>query len=248
MLTDKVVMITGAGSGLGRELAKAFCQKGATVLGVGRNVEALKETGSQRTEGDFVPVVADVSDFTQIKNAVETMLAVHKRIDILFNNAAVYPKENFLQEDAEVFASALAINMGGLANCCKAVLPAMIAQNFGRVYNLGSWAHLGPIANSAVYSATKGGVHALTKGIAVDVASAYPDADIEIHEWIPGHLNTQMSDYTGMEPAQAASWAVAMAERPYASKRNSIFEQSWEWQPPRSLKERVTSKLMFWKK
>ncbi len=248
MLTNKVVMITGAGSGLGRELAKAFCDQGATVLGVGRNVEALKETGSQRSEGEFVPVVADVSDFTQVKNAVETLLAVHKRIDILFNNAAVYPKANFLHEDAADFASALAINMGGVANCCKAVLPAMIAQNFGRIYNLGSWAHLGPIADSAVYSATKGGVHSLTKGIAVDVDNAYPEADIEIHEWIPGHLNTQMSDYTGMEPALAASWAVEMASRPHASKKNSIFEQGWEWQPPRSLKQKIKAKLLFWKK
>lgn len=247
MLENKVVVITGAGSGLGRELAKAFCQKGAKVFGLGRSIEKLNETAKEIENGAFEAVVADVSVYSQVENAFKQILDAHKRIDIVFNNAAVYPKVNFLQESADDWAAALAINVSGVANCCKAALPAMIEQNFGRIFNLGSWAHLGPIADSAVYSATKGGVHVLTKAIGVDVASAHPNADIEIHEWIPGHLNTQMSDFTGMEPALAASWGVEIAARPHASRKNSIFEQNWEWQPPKSLLGKIKSKLLFWK-
>ncbi len=137
--------------------------------------------------------------------------------------------------------------MGGVANCCKAVIPQMVKQNSGKIFNLGSWAHLGPIADSAAYSATKGGVHSMTKAIAADLTALHPAANVEVHEWIPGHLNTQMSEYTGMEPALAASWGVDLVMRS-GVKKNSIFEQNWEWQPPKSLLGRIKAKLMFWKK
>lgn len=247
MLENKIIVITGAGSGLGRELAKAFCAKGASVFGLGRSEDKLNDTAKAVEGGQFQAVVADVSDYAAIKKAFDDIIAKHKSIDILFNNAAVYPKVNFLEESADDWSSALSINVSGVANCCKAVLPGMVEQNFGRIFNLGSWAHLGPIADSAVYSATKGGVHVMTKAIAIDLANKHPSANVEIHEWIPGHLNTQMSDYTGMEPALAASWAVEIAMRP-ASKKNSIFEQNWEWQPPKSLLGKIKSKLLFWKK
>ncbi len=246
MLENKTVIITGAGSGLGRELAKAFCEKGAHVFGIGRSVETLNDTAKEVSGGSFEAMVVDVSDFVAVEKVVKHILDAKQHIDIWFNNAAVYPKVNFLSESADEWATAMAINMNGVANCCKAVLPSMVENNTGRIFNLGSWAHLGPIADSAVYSATKGGVHVLTKAIGVDLVSAHPDANVEVHEWIPGHLNTQMSDYTGMEPSVAAAWAVDIAMRP-ALKRNSIFEQNWEWQPPKSLLGKIKSKFLFWK-
>ncbi len=246
MLQDKVIVITGAGSGLGRELTKAFCAQKAKVIGLGRSLEKLNETASLVESGEFFPQVADVSYFSQVEQCFKNIITQHGRIDIVFNNAAVYPKVNFLDETASQWSDAVAINVNGLANTCKAALPSMIEQNFGRIFNLGSWAHLGPIADSAVYSCTKGAVHVMTKAIAVDVAHKHPEADVEIHEWIPGHLNTQMSDFTGMDPAMAAAWAVDIASKP-ASKKNSIFEQNWEWQPPKSLKQKIKSKVLFWK-
>ncbi len=244
MLENKIVVITGAGSGLGRELAKAFANKGSHVIGLGRSENKLEET-SKAINGNFECFTVDVGNFTEVTQVVEKIIAKHGRIDILFNNAAVYPKVNFLKESAEDWATAVATNLCGVAYCCKAILPSMIENKFGRVFNVGSWADLGPIADSAAYSCTKGGLHALTKAIAVDIAGH--DADIEVHEWIPGHLNTQMSDYTGMDPAIAAGWGVELASKPEAPKKNCIFEQNWEWQPPKSLKQKIKDKLMFWK-
>jgi short-subunit dehydrogenase len=122
----------------------------------------------------------------------------------------------------------------------------MIENDFGRIFNVGSWADREPIADSAAYSATKGALHALTKAIAVDVARH--DVDVEIHEWLPGRLNTQMSDFSGKDPAVAAQWAVQIASRPHASKKNCIYEHDAEWQPPRSLKQRLLSRILFWKR
>jgi NADP-dependent 3-hydroxy acid dehydrogenase YdfG len=244
-LEDKVVVITGAGGGLGRELAKAFCAQGGKVMGLGRSTNKLNETKCIISEGKFEVHCADVGDFAQVENVVTQIIDKHGRIDVLFNNAAVYPKVNFLEESARDFAQALLINVVGVANTCKAVLPSMIENNFGRIFNLGSWADRAPIADSAVYSAAKGALHALTRAIAVDIA--HYDADVEIHEWLPGHLNTQMSDFSGMNPAVAAEWAVEIASKPHASKRNCIYEQNWEWQPPKSLKQKLLSRILSWK-
>ena len=245
MLKDKVVVITGAGSGLGRELAKAFCQQGSKVIGLGRSLSKLEETKDEIGALEYAYYAMDVADYMQVRDVFKNIIDTYGRVDILFNNAAVYPKVNFLEESAEQWADAIAININGVANCCKAILPSMIEKKYGRIFNLGSWADLGPIEKSAAYSCTKGGLHALTKAIAVDIAEY--NLDIEVHEWIPGHLNTQMSEYTGMEPSIAAAWAVEIASKAHASKKNCIYEQNQEWQPPKSLKQKIKAKLMFWK-
>ncbi len=214
-------------------------------MGLGRSTDKLNETRHIIGEGEFEVHCADVADFSQVENVVTRIIDKHRRIDVLFNNAAVYPKVNFLEESARDFAHALLINVAGVANTCKAVLPSMIENDFGRIFNIGSWADRAPIADSAVYSAAKGALHALTKAIAVDIA--HYNVDVEIHEWLPGRLNTQMSGFSGMDPAIAAEWAVAIASKPHASKKNSIYEQSWEWQPPKSLKQKLLSKILFWK-
>ena len=251
MLKDKVVLITGAGSGLGRALASAFCTEGATVIGLGRTLKSLEETHAHiktnsQAEGSnkFFFYQTDTSDFSQLQKTINAIVASHNRIDYLFNNAAVYPRVNFIDETANEFSQALNINVSGVANTCKAVLPVMIKQQFGRIYNVGSFADLAPIANSAVYSASKGAVRALTKAIAADVA--HYNLDIQVHEWIPGHVNTQMSDYTGMDPATPAAWAVALTQR-VGSKANCIFSEDSEWLPPKSLKQKIKAKLFFWK-
>jgi len=246
MLKNKVVVITGASGGLGSALVRRFVGQESTVAGIARSGESIAALNEEIGSNNFSAHVADVSNIEEISNAISVIVEQHGKIDFLFNNAAVYPKVNFLEESAQEWLDAISINLGGISNCTKAVLPIMRKNGFGRIYNLGSFADLSPIANSAAYSCSKGGVRALTKAIAADIA--HLDADIEIHEWIPGHLKTSMSDYTGIEPDVSACWAVDIASgKIKASKRNTIFANNREWLPPQSLRQRLKNKLMFWK-
>jgi NADP-dependent 3-hydroxy acid dehydrogenase YdfG len=241
MLANKVVMITGVGSGLGRALVVAFVEQGCEVIGIARREETLRETAALVGAEGFQGHVADVACFDEVQAVVSAGIDRHGHIDMLFNNAAVYPRINFTEESAADWARGIDTNVNGVANVCKAVLPVMIAAGYGRIYNIGSFADVAPIADSAVYSASKGAVRALTKAIAADVRDL--KADIEVHEWIPGHLKTRMSGYTGLEPAVAAGWGVQLASMERARTPNCIFENDREWLPPQGLRQRIRNKL-----
>jgi len=241
MLANKVVMITGVGSGLGQALVMAFVEQGCEVIGIARREQTLRETAALAGAERFQGHVADVASFDEVKAVVDAGVEHYGRIDIVFNNAAVYPRVNFTEESAADWAHGLDVNVNGVANICKAVLPVMIAAGYGRIYNVGSFADVAPIADSAVYSASKGAVRALTKAIAADIREL--KADIEVHEWIPGHLKTRMSGFTGLDPAVAAGWGVQLASMERARAPNCIFENNQEWLPRRGLKQRIRDKL-----
>ena len=245
-VAGKTVLVTGCTRGLGRALVHAFGTSGARVAGFGRSSSALDELTLECSEFEFAPFLVDVRHHREVWSAVEAVTERYGPVHVLFNNAALYPKENFLKQPAESWAEAVETNLIGMANCCRAVLPVMIDAGFGRIYNIGTWADLSPIPRSSAYAASKGGVHALTKAIAADLEELEPDVDVEVHEWIPGHLNTRMSDFTGIDPAVSAEWAVNLVLS-QASSRNVIFENNAEWVPPKRLKERIAELLLFWR-
>ena len=242
-LEGKTVVITGASRGLGRALAIAFAKAGSNVVGLGKDAGRLEDTAAQITEGAFISMICDVGDWQQVSHVMDEIIARYQRIDVLFNNAALYHKVSFIEESAEEWSAAVAANIDGVAFCCKAALTHMLRAGTGRIYNLGSWAHMAPIACAAAYSASKGAVHALTKGIGQDLACL--DTDVQVHEWVPGHLNTRMSDFTGIDPAVSAGWAVEMVRADAATNPCSIFENNYEWVPPKRLKERIVDRLLL---
>lgn len=245
-VSGKIIMVTGAGSGLGRALSIGLTRRGATVIGLGSRDSALAETESLAGTNRFSRFVVDVSDAAGVSNVVQQIAGKFGRIDVLINNAAIYPKVGFLDQDADSWMHTIAVNLGGSANCCRAVLPSMMRQGSGRIINVGSYADLAPIPNSSAYAASKGGLHALTKAIVADLGGAYPD--ILCIEWIPGPMKTQMSDFTGTDPVVCVDWALKIINLPPGRTRSIIFEKDQEHVPGISLASRVKRKLMFWRR
>jgi len=238
----KTAVVTGAGSGLGREIVKVLTESGFNVVGLGRNITALQETKGLLTHDKAFEFHAiDISKSEDVKSTFTKILSSHNSVDVLINNAAIYTKTSFLEESPELFTEALTANVVGVSNCSKAVLPAMLQEDSGIIINVGSWAHKRPIEHSASYSTSKGALHALTKAMAKDVAEK--SQNLRVIEWIPGHMNTQMSDYTGMEPAICAAWCAEIIQTPVASV-HSIFEGNQIWSEPLSLKQKIKKKLM----
>lgn len=240
-LEGRHVLITGAGSGLGRELALAFSNAGCRVTGFGRSADTLIGTQELCVDGAFRWQVVDVSDRLRVQRAIRRVEEESLTIDVLFNNAAVYPKCSFLDCDIDLWTNAILTNLVGVAYCCRYVLPLMINQGFGRIYNVGTFADGAPIPESSAYAASKGGLHGLTKAISADIESL--GLDIRIHEWVPGHLRTQMSDYTGIDPQVSAGWAMDIVRKDEASFASALFVNSEEHIPPKRLKERLSSLL-----
>jgi len=239
VLDQKIVLITGAGAGLGLSLAKECASHGAVVIGLGRSPSPEFQTLENSKY-----VVIDISDTEAVSSCVSKIIATHGKVDYLFNNAAVYPRINFVDETSGQFAEALATNVTAVASMVKLVLPSMIDQKFGRIINVGSWADRGVIENSAVYCASKGALHALTQGIAKDLA--HLNLDIHVHEWIPGALNTKMGVADGLDTNQVAPWIVTLMGRDDISK-NEIFVGNEIFQPALGLKRKIKSKLLFWR-
>lgn len=243
MLDNKVIVITGAGRGLGRALAAAFAAEKTMVVGIGRDIASLEGTQEAISRDNFQFELTDVGDHEEVSACMDRIVDRHGTVDIVFNNAAIYPKVNFLEETHRQWCDAINTNVNGVANVCKSVLPVMISNGYGRVYNVGSWADVAPIQNSAAYSTSKGALHALTKSIYEDLKPLC--LDIEVHEWIPGHLNTRMSDFTGIDPKVSAKWAVQLVLKYPKLGRSVVFENDQLRESPKRLKDRVLDRILF---
>lgn len=175
-LKDKVAIITGGGSGIGRASAIRFAAEGAKIAIAGRNMQKLGETAEMiREHGGYCFCCAtDVREENQILRLVRRTLEEYGKIDILFNNAGVgysapYVMDSVVKTPSEDWDEILAINLRSVFYTCKAVLPYMIEQKKGTILNCSSIN--GVIGCGAdAYSASKGGINALSRALAVDNA------------------------------------------------------------------------------
>lgn len=238
---DRVVIITGAGAGLGRALARLAAADGDRIVAIGRNEASLIETGAGLNASRYRYKVCDVADTAMVDAAISGVAAEYGRIDGLFANAAVYPRVAFFDQSIAGLLDALAVNVGGVAAACRAVLPAMIRAGHGRIVIVGSYADREPIPLSSAYAASKGALHALTKAIAVEVAATCPD--ILVNEWIPGALDTRMGAPDGIDPDVAARWGLALLDLPAGGPNGRQFLRDQLVLPPLPLRERIIRKI-----
>ncbi|NOR21678.1 MAG: glucose 1-dehydrogenase [Candidatus Aminicenantes bacterium] len=191
-LIDKVALITGGNSGIGKATAILFAKEGARVCLTGRNETRCKKVIEEINEGggQAIYVIADVRSSDECQRTVETTMKAFGQLDILFNNAGVYFPNNAVDCSEEEWNLTIDINLKGTFLMSKFVLPHMVAQKSGVIINNGSgWGIVG--GNEAVsYCASKGGVVLLTKAMAIDHATQ----GIRVNCLCPGDVETPMLD------------------------------------------------------
>ncbi|EBA06360.1 SDR family oxidoreductase [Sagittula stellata] len=235
---DGCVVVTGAGSGLGRAMALAFAARGFRVVGTGRRAGALSETADQ-CGGRFTALPMDVADWTAVREGFAPLGPVA----VLVNNAAVYPRRDILDESGESFAGTMAVNLGGVVNCTRAVLEDMAPRGRGRILNVATFADLNPLPASSAYSVSKGAARIFTRALLADIGDRLPR--IVVSDWMPGMLATTMGIPDGVAPKVSAEWGVRLALKGDASYSGTVFEMDREILPPRGLKAKVRDMVMM---
>lgn len=191
-LRNKVVIITGAGSGFGEAAALLFAREGARVVAVGRRKNLIDNVVARirKAGGKAIAVHADVSKPKDCERIVAESLKAFKKIDVLFNNAGVHPSRTSITETTlEAWDETININLKGVFLMMKAVLPVMIKNGGGSIINTSSTAGLRGAPNRAPYCASKGGVCLLTRNAALD----YAKYKIRCNTICPGPVETGMT-------------------------------------------------------
>jgi NAD(P)-dependent dehydrogenase (short-subunit alcohol dehydrogenase family) len=187
-LQDRVVVVTGAGSGLGLASAKRMAEEGARIVAVDIDEQACA-LAAKETGGEFV--VADVADEDQVRDLFDGVAERYGRVDVAFNNAGISPPEDdsILTTGLDAWRRVQEINLTSVYLCCKYVLPHMRRQGKGSIINTASFvAILGAATSQISYTASKGGVLAMSRELGVQFARD----GIRVNALCPGPINTPL--------------------------------------------------------
>jgi acetoacetyl-CoA reductase len=190
-LAGKVALVTGASRGIGRAIALELAGRGASVA---INYQASKAGAEAVAEeihalgGDSLLCQGDVSVAAEAFQIVKNILAKWKRIDILVNNAGITRDKSLRKMTVEEWDKVIDVNLNGTFYCTDATLPTMIEQKFGRIVNITSVIGQGGGFGQANYAASKGGITAFTKTLALEMAKF----NITANCIAPGYIDTDM--------------------------------------------------------
>ena len=205
-VSGKVVLITGAGSGLGEGYALAFGEAGSTVICAGRNQSRLDNTVRQIREngGSAQAYTVDVTDLDSIKAMVAAVTADHGRIDVLVNNAGYEHIQPFTEVTPQVYDDIMNVNMKGVFFVAQEVAKVMKEHGGGKIINIGSLGSFIGLAESSVYCSTKGGVIQLSKTMAIELGPF----NIQVNCLAPGVVLTDIDNAQaqGQVKLEAMEW------------------------------------------
>ena len=195
---NRTAVITGGAQGFGFDIARRFLNSGAKVIIWDNDPDTLKKSVKELNNTNLTSNVVDVSKFKEVENCINEIVK-NSNIDILINNAGITgPTAPLWEYDLEKWKKVVDINLMGTFNCCRAIVPNMIKNNYGRIVNVASVAGKDGNANASAYSAGKAGAIGLTKSLGKELA----DKNISVNAVTPAGAKTRILDQMTKEHVQ----------------------------------------------
>ena len=196
--SNKTAVITGGAQGFGLDIAKRFLDSGAKVIIWDIDAKLLEKVLKDINNTNLSSNIVDVSIYRDVEDSVNKILK-KTNIDILINNAGITgPTSSLWEYDIEMWNKIVEINLFGTFNCCRAIVPNMIKNNYGRIVNVASVAGKDGNANASAYSSGKAGVIGLTKSLGKELA----DKNIAVNAVTPAGAKTRILDQMSKEHVQ----------------------------------------------
>ncbi|MBQ2219911.1 MAG: SDR family NAD(P)-dependent oxidoreductase, partial [Elusimicrobia bacterium] len=192
-LKDQVAVITGSAQGIGKTIAETFAKEGANIVITDINIEKAQATADEiksKYNVETIAIASNVTKLSDCENLISKTLDKFQKIDILVNNAGITKDNLVLRMSEQEWNAVISVNLKGVFNSIKAVTRTMFKQRKGRIINIASVVGIMGNAGQANYSASKGGVIALTKTCAKEFSSR----NILVNAIAPGFIRTAMTD------------------------------------------------------
>ncbi len=195
---NKTAIITGGAQGFGLDIARRFLNSGAKVIIWDIDPKMIEKSIKELDNNNLSSYLVDVSSYQQVDKCVKEIIK-KSNIDILINNAGITgPTSTLWEYDVELWKKIIDINLMGTFNCCRAIVPNMIKNNYGRIVNVASVAGKDGNSNASAYSAGKAGAIGLTKSLGKELA----DKNIAVNAVTPAGAKTRILDQMTKEHVQ----------------------------------------------
>lgn len=189
VLTDKIAVVTGAGSGIGEAIATLLHEEGAKVVLAGRNKEKLQNVANQLSQDSVKVVPTDVTNKEEVDELIKIAQQTFGGLDIVINSAGQMLSSKITDYQVDEWDSMIDVNIKGTLYTVQAALPTMLEQSSGHLINIASISGFEVTKSSTIYSATKAAVHTITQGLEKELAKT----GVKVTSISPGMVDTAIT-------------------------------------------------------
>ncbi|WRM57485.1 SDR family oxidoreductase [Staphylococcus aureus] len=224
VLTDKVAVVTGAGSGIGEAIATLLHEEGAKVVLAGRNKEKLQNVANQLSQDSVKVVPTDVTNKEEVDELIKIAQQTFGGLDIVINSAEQMLSSKITDYQVDEWDSMIDVNIKGTLYTAQAALPTMLEQSSGHLINIASISGFEVTKSSTIYSATKAAVHTITQGLEKELAKT----GVKVTSISPGMVDTAITaaynptDRKKLEPQDIAEAVLYALTQPKHVNVNEI--------------------------